>query len=77
MVGCGGEEKCVIEEGGICDGEAKCLQRSGWWPEGEISREAILDGRLKWGGGPNWIERGIKEEMCGGEWAKKGKGFYE
>lgn len=53
------------------------MQRSGWWPEGEISREAILDGRLKWGGGPNWIERGRKEEMCGGKWAKKGKGFYE
>lgn len=80
LVGCGGEEKCVIEEGGICDGEAKCLQRSGWWPEGEISREATKGDTWRTfevGGWPNWIERGRKEEMCGGEWAKKRKGFYE
>ena len=78
LVGCGGEEKCVIEEGGICDGEAKCLQRSGWWPEGEISREATKGdtcGRLKWGGGPNWIEGGGERRRWGEESGRRKERF--
>ena len=64
LVGCGGEEKCVIEEGGICDGEASVCSGAGGGQKGKSHAKrpkAILGGRLKWGGGPNWIEGGGRE----------------
>ena len=42
LVGCGGEEKCVIEEGGICDGEASVCSGAGGGQKGKSHAKRYL-----------------------------------